>query len=234
MKNGFAGRLLLCVGCLVLFLSSGCGTLRVDTTLSNLEDIPGVVGEAGAALYVDGYVQPNIDYNDPLLKQRTIFLTQDLDDKQVHEAMCKLKYLDQQAPGEQIDLFINTNGGDSGDALANFMRTLKSRVNTYALDYCASAGAVVLAAGTGKRSAFRTSRILIHIEYPEVQETEDPDFTEHDVTKYVTELFWREHSSLPTNMYYGVTGEKWLSLNAEQALKYGVVDEIVDRQTGHN
>jgi len=63
MTNAFVGRLALCAGYLVVALSSGCGPVRVEATLANLEDIPEVVGEAAAALYVDGYVQADIDYN---------------------------------------------------------------------------------------------------------------------------------------------------------------------------
>jgi ATP-dependent Clp protease, protease subunit len=166
------------------------------------------------------------DYADPLLNQRRILLFGAIDDRKAELTIKKLFFLDgkSQAP---IDLFLQTPGGEmkSAFAIEHTMRAIKSPVNTFALSECNSGGAVLLAAGTGKRHAFKGAMIMVHglkpgrvapKEFMRIMEDSHNDF-------------WRQHARFP---------ESWLPLSAgtihfltaEQALHYGVVDEVIKRR----
>jgi ATP-dependent Clp protease protease subunit len=178
------------------------------------------------SFYREGLVKSKIDYADPVLNQRNVFITTDLDEKQAQTAMKELLYLDKKDPGVAIDLYLDTTGGTGGEMLSTFIHTLESPVNVYALDYCASAGAMVLASATGRRYAFSTSRIIVHILQAEVLDLDDETYNSTNQKNKVTDIFWTTFSKLPEEIY-GIGEERYYNFTAEEALEYGLVDEIV-------
>jgi len=179
------------------------------------------------SIYREGFAENRIDYDDPVLNGRTVFITTDLDEKHAQAVMKKLSYLDKKQPGSPIDLYIDTLGGSGGEMLSNFIHSLESPVNVYALDYCCSAGTLVLAAATGRRYAFSTSRIIVHIVMPatgpEDDETYDPIKQESSVNR----LFWMSFTNLPSRLY-SVEEDRFYYFTAEQALEFGLIDEIIE------
>ena len=179
--------------------------------------------------YMKGFFKDKIDFEDPVLNSRKIFLVTDFDKKQAEEIVAKLAYLDKKDPGVPIDLYIETLGGTGYDPVALFIQTMKSPVNTYALGWCNSAGTWVLASGTGTRYAFKNSRITIHI----VGLDEEDDDTESETYKYNNQLlyteieFWSNLTKVPKEIYE-TKDDTFFYLTANEALDFGLIDEILD------
>jgi ATP-dependent Clp protease protease subunit len=166
-----------------------------------------------------------VDFSDPVLNRRQIFLFGSIEQRVAETTIQKLLFLDAKSH-EPIDLYLQTPGGEFKHAMAieQTMRLIQSPVNTYALSECNSGGVVLLAAGTGKRRAFHGSVIIVHglkiYGRP-------PAGLKPQVEDAYTD-FWRRRARLP---------ESWLPLpngvihvlTAEQALQYGLVDEIVGK-----
>jgi ATP-dependent Clp protease protease subunit len=168
---------------------------------------------------------PRVDYTDPVLNQRRILLFGPIDQQAAELAIQKLLFLDSKNH-DSIDLFLQTPGGElkSGMAIEQVMRVIRSPVNTYALSECNSGGAYLLAAGTGKRRAFRGALIMVH----GISSHDNPP---QDFVKVLCEGyddFWRKHTRLP-EVWFPISSGADHFLSAEQALKYGLVDELVDR-----
>ena len=168
-----------------------------------------------------------VNFNDPLLNGRKILLFGPIDQRSAEIVIQKLLFLDSKGH-EPIELYLETPGGDMKYAWAvlQTITLIHSPVNTYALSECNSGGAMLLAGGTGKRRAFHGAVIVIHGLKPGVGAEKPPVAFVTDVQDSYTE-FWRKCTRLP---------ESWLPLpldslhilTAEQALKYGIVDEVVD------
>jgi ATP-dependent Clp protease, protease subunit len=166
-----------------------------------------------------------IDFDDPLLNRRQVFLFGSIGQRAAEDTIQKLLFLNGENH-EPIDLYLQTPGGDLKHAMAieQTMRLIESPVNTHAFFECSSGGALLLAGGTGTRRAFQSSVIIIHGMkvigrppaglFPRVQD----EYTE----------FWRKRARLP---------EAWLPLpqgvihvlSADEALEYGLVDEVIER-----
>ncbi len=166
-----------------------------------------------------------VDFADPVLNNRQILLFGAIDQRAAELTIQKLLYLDARSH-DPIDLYLQTPGGDLKHAFAieETMRLVHSPVNTYALSECNSGGAMLLAAGTGKRRAFHGAVIMIH---GLVAHGQPPaEFVDKIQAAYTD--FWRTRSRLPPSWLPLPPGiEHYLS--ADQALEYGIVDEIVDR-----
>ena len=164
-----------------------------------------------------------IDFADPVLIDRKILLFGPIDQQAAERTIQKLLFLDR-ARHDPIDLYLQTPGGELKHAIAieQMMRTLQSRVNTYALSECNSAGALLLAGGSGKRRAFQGAVIVIH----GMAAHGKPPPRYKDLIQDAYTRFWKTRCRLP---------DSWLPLppgvlhvlSAEQALEYGVIDEVI-------
>ena len=169
-------------------------------------------------------VDAHVDFSDPLLNRRHILLFGSIDQRAAEVTIQKLLYLDGQSH-EPIELYLQTPGGEFKHAMAieETIRLLHSPVNTYAMSECNSGGALLLAAGTGKRRAFRGAVIMLH--GLKVTGKAPPGLVPKLHDSYTD--FWRRHAHLP---------DGWLPfppdilhvLSAEQALQFGIVDEVVE------
>lgn len=165
----------------------------------------------------------HVDYADPVLNQRRVLLFGPIDQQAAELTIQKLLFLDGKSH-DPIDLFLQTPGGELKPAMAieQMMRVIRSPVNTYALSECNSGGAYLLAAGTGKRRAFRGALIMVH----GVSSHDNPP---QDFVKVLSEGyddFWRKHARLPESWFPMWSGTNHF-LSAKQALEYGLVDEVV-------
>lgn len=177
----------------------------------------------GGTAAVAPAAEAQVHFGDPVLNDRKILLFGPIDQRAAELTIQKLLYLDGHGH-EPIDLFLQTPGGEVkyAMAIAQTMRLLRSPVNTYALSECNSGGVVLLAAGTGKRHAFHGAVIVVH---GLVIGGKPPQAYAELVENSYTE-FWRKRTRLP---------ESWLPLplnslhilSAEQALQYGIVDDVV-------
>jgi ATP-dependent Clp protease, protease subunit len=175
------------------------------------------------------YHQSSIDYKDPVLLSRNIFLTTDLDQIEATEVMQKIKFLESLDQNKPINLYINTAGGYGGIMLSNYLQTVSCKVNTIALDLCASAGCEVLTSGTGKRQAFSSSRIIVHIVTNSNDDRDDQEFSSINQQDKVNIIFWKKYSKLPETYYSHRDNEIFYCLTAEEAKQYGIIDEIIEK-----
>jgi ATP-dependent Clp protease protease subunit len=169
-----------------------------------------------------------VDFTDPVLGSRQILLFGSIDQETAEIAIQKLLFLDNKGH-EPIDLFLETPGGDLKYAWAIYqtMRLIHSPVNTYALSECNSGGAMLLAAGTGRRRAFHGALILIHGIKPGVGDHKPPAEALADLQVSYAD-FWRRYTKLPQS-WLPLPLDSWHILTAEQALDCGIVDEIIDK-----
>src|SRR5512132_3260187 len=107
----------------------------------------------------------SFDIYSRLLKERIVFLGTPIDDQVANLIMAQLLHLESDDPDKDINLYINSPGGDITSLFAVYdtMRYIRPDVSTIVMGQAASAAAVLLACGEkGKRYALPHSRILIH------------------------------------------------------------------------
>ena len=100
-----------------------------------------------------------------LLEERIIFVTGPIETQMANLIVGQLLFLEHKAPNKDIQLYINSPGGEvtAGMAIFDTMNYIKSDVSTICVGMAASMGAVLLAAGTkGKRYALPNSDVMIH------------------------------------------------------------------------
>ena len=171
--------------------------------------------------------QPDVrvDFSDPVLNQRKIFLFGRMDQRVAEATIQKLFYLEGKSH-DPIDLYIESPGDTAQESLAieHVVRILKSPVNTWTLTGCNSGGALLLASGTGKRRTFRGAVIILHgLTW---RGNPPPEYMKPIQDDYMQ--LWRKRARLPDSWLPFPFGVLHI-LSAEQALEYGIVDEVIDR-----
>jgi len=171
-----------------------------------------------------GFEEVLLDATDPLLAARKIVITNTINERTAKDVVNRLFHLDALDAVSPIDLYISTQGGwpDAAFTLVDAMRMIDAPVNTWAMGGCYSAGAVILAAGTGRRYSTDGAIIMVHTNL--VDSTEPFSYGRLDRTRY--EGFWREVANLPTR-WFPMTGEAVYYLSPDEALKYGIIDEVL-------
>ena len=170
-----------------------------------------------------------------LLKERIIFLSEQVDSASASLVIAQLLFLDAEDPGKDIYLYINSPGGSITDGMAIYdtIQYIKSDVCTICVGMAASMGAVLLASGTkGKRYALPNAEILIH--QPLIggglsgQATEVKIHADHLVAtreKLNKVLSERTGQSIETIQK---DTERDNYMTAQQAKEYGLIDEIME------
>ena len=99
-----------------------------------------------------------------LLKDRIIFLGEEVNEHSMNLCIMQMLFLDREDPHMPIEFYINSPGGSVVDGLALYdvIHTISAPVNTTCVGTAASMGAILLCGGTGTRSALPNSRIMIH------------------------------------------------------------------------
>lgn len=170
-----------------------------------------------------------------LLKERIIFLSEQVDSASASVVIAQLLFLDAEDPGKDIYLYINSPGGSITDGMAIYdtMQYIKSDVCTICVGLAASMGSVLLAAGKkGKRYALPNSEVLIH--QPLIaggglsgQTTEIKIHADHMVkTREKLNKILSERTGQPLGVIEKGT-ERDNYMTAEEAKKYGLIDEIM-------
>ncbi len=173
-----------------------------------------------------------------LLKDRIIFLGEEVDQSSANVIVAELLFLEAEDPDKEIYLYINSPGGSitAGMAIYDTINYIKCPVSTICIGMAASMGAVLLASGTkGKRYATPNSEILIH--QPLImgggiqgQTTEIKIHADHMVkTREKLNKILSERTGQPLDVINRDT-ERDNYMTAEEALKYGLIDGIMERQ----
>ncbi len=172
-----------------------------------------------------------------LLKERIIFLGSVLDDTVANLICAQMLFLESEDSEKDIHLYINSPGGDLTALLAIYdtLKYIKPDVSTFCFGQAASAGAVLLAAGTkGKRFALPHSRILLHQPWGGVGgQASDIEIQAKEILRM---------RDLLNEMLSGDTGQdvsriakdtdRDFVMTADEAVTYGLVDEVIASREG--
>ena len=173
-----------------------------------------------------------------LLKDRIIFLSEDVNQTSASLIIAQLLFLESEDPDKEISLYINSPGGSVTDGLGiiDTMNYIKCPVTTICIGMAASMGALLLTSGTkGKRFATPNAEILIH--QPLIggggisgQATEVKIHADHLVkTREKLNKFLSERTGQSIETIERDT-ERDNYMTAEEALKYGLIDGIMDKR----
>ena len=167
-----------------------------------------------------------------LLKDRIIMLSGEVNSVTASLVVAQLLFLESEDPDKDISLYINSPGGEvsSGLMIYDTMQYIKSDVQTICMGMAASMGSVILAAGTkGKRKALPNSEVMIHQPSggSQGQASDMSIAAEHiiQIRKRLNRIL-SERTGQPIEIIERDTErDRWM--NAEEALQYGIVDEIM-------
>ena len=172
-----------------------------------------------------------------LLKDRIIMLTEDVNHVTASSIVAQLLFLESEDPDKEISFYINSPGGSitDGMAIVDTMRYIKCPISTICVGMAASMGAVLLACGDkGKRFATPNSEIMIH--QPLIsgglsgQATEIKIHADHilrtrsRINKLLSEQTGQDLATIEKDT------ERDNYMLAEEALKYGLIDGILDKR----
>ena len=170
-----------------------------------------------------------------LLKDRIIFLGEEVNDVSASLVVAELLFLEAEDPGKDIQLYINSPGGSvtAGMAIYDTMQYIKCDVSTICLGMAASMGAFLLAGGTkGKRFALPNSTIMIHQPSggSQGQATEIEIAAKHILkTKEKLNRMLSENTGKPYETIAADTErDNWMS--AEEACAYGLIDSVIAKR----
>ena len=190
--------------------------------------IPYVIEETGRG-------ERGFDIYSRLLRDRIIFLGSAIDDNVANVVVAQLLFLERENPDADISLYINSPGGSvtAGMAIYDTMNYVRCPVRTVCVGLAASMGAFLLMAGeTGKRMALPNSEIMIHPPSGGAQgqatdvriQAEWLLKTKQKMNRLMSEMTGKPIEQLELDV------ERDHFMNAQEALEYGIIDEIFQPQ----
>ena len=167
-----------------------------------------------------------------LLRERIVFVGEEIDDEMANSVVAQLLVLDAENPEKDIMMYINSPGGviTAGMAIYDTMKHVRADVCTICLGEAASMGAFLLSGGTkGKRMALPSARIMIHqpLGGAEGQAT-DIEIEAKEILRMKKELntLLSEHTGQPLDKIYKDT-ERDNYMSAQEAVEYGLIDKVI-------
>jgi ATP-dependent Clp protease protease subunit len=169
-----------------------------------------------------------------LLKDRIIFLGEEVNDVTASLVVAQLLFLDAEDPGKDISLYINSPGGSvsAGFAIYDTMRFVRSDVSTICIGLAASMGAFLLSGGTkGKRYALPNAEIMIHQPIGGARgQATDIKIQAEQIVKIKRRLneMLSEDTGQPLERVERDT-DRDNYMTAEEAKSYGIIDDVIKR-----
>jgi ATP-dependent Clp protease, protease subunit len=167
-----------------------------------------------------------------LLKDRIVFLGNEVNDDIANLVTAQFLFLESEDPEKEISFYINSPGGSvtAGLAIYDTMQFIKPPVSTLCLGQAASMGALLLAAGhKGRRYALPHSRIMIHQPLGGAQgQATDIDIQAREILRVreaINNLFVK-HTGQSLRKIEKDT-DRDMFMGPEQAVEYGIVDEVI-------
>ena len=169
-----------------------------------------------------------------LLRDRNVFFSGPVEDVMANQIIAQLLFLESESPDEPIKMFINSPGGSvcAGLAILDVMKYISCPITTIVMGQAASMGAFILAHGD-KRLALPNARIMIH----QPSQGMNPAMAT-DILIQVTEL--QKIKDKMNKKLAAACGqpidkvaadcERDYFMSSEEALEYGIIDEIIPRQ----
>jgi len=179
----------------------------------------------------EGRYERAYDIYSRLLKDRIIFLGTDVNVASANIIVAQLLFLHAEDPNKDINFYINSPGGSVYDAFAIYdtMQYIKNDIQTVGIGVQASAAAFLLSSGTkGKRFILPNSSVMIHQPSSGTQgkvTDQEIDLKEAlRVKKLLEEIMAKNTGQKASKIHEDLERDKWL--NADEAVKYGLVDNV--------
>jgi len=182
-----------------------------------------------------GRGERSFDIYSRLLKERIIFLGTDVNEHVASLIIAQMLWLAAEDPEKDIQFYINSPGGyvSAGLAIYDTIQFIQPAVSTICMGQAASMGALLLAAGAkGKRFALPHSRVMIHQPAGGAQgQASDIEIQAREILTLRERLnqILAKHSGQPIAQIEKDTDRNFF-MSAEEAVKYGIVDEIMTRK----
>lgn len=167
-----------------------------------------------------------------LLKDRIIFLGEEVNDVSASLVVAELLFLEAEDPGKDIQLYINSPGGSvtAGMAIYDTMQYIKCDVSTICVGLAASMGAFLLSSGAkGKRIALPNAEIMIHQPSAGTQGkvTDMESDVEHflRIKQRLNKILAENTGKTPEQVKLDSERDHWMT--ADEAQAYGLVDKVI-------
>ena len=167
-----------------------------------------------------------------LLRERIIFLGTPIDDTIANLVCAQMLFLESEDPDKDINLYINSPGGDITGLLAIYdtMKYIKPDVSTFCFGQAASAAAVLLGAGTkGKRFALPHARVLLHQPWGGVGgQASDIEIQAREILRMKDMLnAMLAHDTGQSVERITKDTDRDFIISADEAVEYGLIDEVI-------
>ena len=196
-----------------------------DETRKIIDYVPTVIEQSSRG-------EKSFDIFSRLLRDRIIFLGEEIDDDLANSIVAQLLLLDSENSEKDIMLYINSPGGviTAGMAIYDTIKSIRSDVCTICLGEAASMGAFLLSAGTkGKRMALPSARIMIHQPLGGAQgQATDIELEAKEILRMKSMLngLLSEHTGQPIEKIQEDT-ERDHYMSAQEAKEYGLIDKVI-------
>ena len=177
----------------------------------------------------------NYDIYSRLLKDRIIFLGEEVNETTASLVVAQLLFLESEDPNKDIQLYINSPGGmvTAGMAIYDTMQYIKCDVSTICIGLAASMGAFLLAGGTkGKRYALPNAEVMIHQPSAGTQgKVTDMEIdVEHflRIKKNLNQILANNTGKTPEQIKEVSERDNWMT--AQEALEFGLVDKVIAKR----
>ncbi len=167
-----------------------------------------------------------------LLKEHIVFVGTPIDDTIANLLCAQLLFLESENPDRDINIYINSPGGDVTGLMAIYdtCQFIRNDISTICFGQAASAAAVLLASGTpGKRFALPHSRVLIHQPYSGAGgQASDIEIQARELNRIQTDLeeILSRHTGQTTDRIHKDTDRDYI-MSAEEAKVYGIIDHVI-------
>lgn len=209
---------------------AGISSITLDTytsTISNNYISPTIIEERQLNV-------ASMDVFSRLMMDRIIFLGVPINDYVANIIQAQLLFLESSDAKKDIQIYLNTPGGGvyAGLGIYDTMQYINPDVATICTGMAASMGSVLLCAGTkGKRTALKHSRVMIHQPMGGAQgQASDIEITAREIQKLKKELYEiiAQHSETDYDEVWK-DGDRDYWMTSEEAKKYGMIDEVLDK-----
>jgi len=202
----------------------------------NQQDYNKILSYVPTVIEASSKGERSFDIFSRLLRERIVFIGEEIDDEMANSIVAQLLLLDNENPEKDIMLYINSPGGviTAGMAIYDTMKLVKADISTICLGEAASMGAFLLSGGTkGKRMALPNARIMIHQPLGGAKgQATDIEIEAKEILRMKTMLngLLAEHSGQSIEKIKADT-ERDHYLSAQEAVEYGLIDKVVTNIT---
>ncbi|MEI8128873.1 MAG: ATP-dependent Clp endopeptidase proteolytic subunit ClpP [bacterium] len=198
----------------------------------NQQDYNKILSYVPTVIEASSRGERSFDIFSRLLRERIVFIGEEIDDEMANSIVAQLLLLDNENPEKDIMIYINSPGGviTAGMAIYDTMKLVKADISTICLGEAASMGAFLLSGGTkGKRMALPNARIMIHQPLGGAKgQATDIEIEAKEILRMKSMLngLLAEHSGQSIEKIKADT-ERDHYLSAQEAVEYGLIDKVV-------